>query len=176
MDGSIRRKALRHAAKVAFGSLVVGCGGSVQATGGRDGATDVKASGDDAAADVATEDVVTDASSSNDVTTDAALACTGPLDIDASVDEQTFQCCLGVVEQVTGDAGNTLIDAGAVTGDPAVDNCCKAIIAHVDQNSSDYSAAQPTLQACCNALGYPTGIACTPWGPPMPPSIEELLS
>lgn len=102
---------------------------------------------------------------------DAALACTAPVELDASVDEPTFECCLGVVEEMTGDAGFTVVDAGAVAADPSVDNCCKAIIAHVDTTTADYSKASPTLPTCCGANDYPMGTACTPWGPPMPPEL-----
>jgi hypothetical protein len=173
MDALIRRKALRHAAKVAFGSLIVGCGGTIQDTG--DGAADANSEADtqptaDAAMDVSSRDV----QSVDSPASDAALACTQDVALDASIDDGTFECCLGVVEQLTGDAGIATVDAAAVDGDPSVANCCVAIIAHVDGTSGTYSEAAPTLPTCCSALGYPTGPACTPWGPPMPP--EMVLS
>jgi hypothetical protein len=169
MDVWTRRRALRHAAKVAFGSVMIGCGGTQQV------------SGSDAEADVKTNDVeldAQDAANLEDAPTDSmmmgdgALACTGPVSVDAGdVTEQTFQCCLGVIEGVTGDSGFPAADASTVTGDPSVDNCCNAVIARVDTNTSDYSAADAVLPSCCNALGYPVGPACTPWGPPMPPAM-----
>jgi hypothetical protein len=169
MDIWTRRRALRHAAKVAFGSLVIGCGGTQQVNGS------------DAEADVTSKDVqidTQDAATADDGPTDAmmmgdgALACTGPVSDDAGdVTEDTFQCCLGVIEGVTGDSGFPVVDASTVTGDPSVDNCCNAVIARVDTNTTDYSAAVAVLPSCCNALGYPTGPACTPWGPPMPPDM-----
>jgi hypothetical protein len=175
MNDSVRRKALRHAAKVAFGSLIAGCGGGLQ-----DAAPDAHPKNDVQVSDVQNLDAQNDAAdASDDVIVDVvkppwdgSLACTGPItDFDASVDEPTFQCCLGVVEQVTGDSGFTVVDAGAISGDPSVANCCDAIIAHVDQMSSDYGAASPTLPSCCNYAQHPTGVACTPWGPPMPPAV-----
>ncbi len=176
MNPSIRKMALRHAAKVAFGSFVVACGGTV--SGGEDASSDAKIGNDTGTKPDASTPL--DSSSPTDSSTmgDGALACTGPTDIDASsITPEVFQCCLGVVEQLTGDSGFMAIDAGEVTGDPAVDNCCKVIIADVDSNTSDYSAASPTLQTCCNALGYPNGPACTPWGPPMPvPMPYEWLA
>jgi hypothetical protein len=170
MESSIRRSALRQAAKVAFGSLVISCGGTVSEGNPLDAALDVKAS--DAAADAQAVDSPADSPADVVIPFDGSLACTGPVDVDASsVNEQIFQCCLGVVEQLTGDAGFVVVDAGAITGDPSIDNCCKAIIAHVDTTTTDYSAAIPTLGPCCSALGYPMGPACTPWGPPTPPAV-----
>ena len=31
-----------------------------------------------------------------------------------------------------------------------------------------------SLNSCCSALHYPGGQTCTPWGPPMPPSMPEI--
>jgi hypothetical protein len=173
MNGSIRKMALRHAAKVAFGSFVVACGGTV--AGGEDASSDAKTSNDTGTktdASTSLDSSLDSSSPADSSTSDGALACTGPVDIDASsITPEVFQCCLGVVEQLTGDAGFSAIDAGEITGDPAVDNCCKVIIADVDSNTGDYSAASPTLYSCCNALGNPIGPACTPWGPPMPPCM-----
>jgi len=172
MDDSIRKKALRQAAKVAFGTCIIGCGGTLGS--GQDASTDAvndtTKKSDAAQTDAATTE---DASMDSPTLGDGALACTGPIDIDASsVDEQVFQCCLGVVEQITGDSGFMVVDAGEVLGDPSIDNCCKAIIAHVDNDTADYGAASPTFGTCCSALGYPQGPACTPWGPPTPPAME----
>jgi hypothetical protein len=166
VDALVRKKALRHAAKVAFGTMIVGCGGNETTT--TDAAADVK-SGDVQMMDVmadALADVTAD--SASDVATDASLMCTQEVALDASIDENTFQCCLGVVEQITGDSGFTIADAG---GNPSIDNCCVAIVAHVD-TMGDYSAAEPTLGTCCNIVGNPMGPACTPWGPPMPVELE----
>jgi hypothetical protein len=167
MDVSTRRMALRHAMKVAFGSLVIGCGGTQEMNGS------------DAEADVTSKDAQDAADAYDDAPTDAmmmgdgALACTGPVSVDAGdVTEETFQCCLGVIEGVTGDAGFPAADASTVTGNPSVDNCCKAVIAAVDTTTTNYSTAEAVLPSCCNALGYPTGPACTPWGPPMPAAME----
>jgi len=167
MDVSIRRRALRHAAKVAFGSLVISCGG-MQDVNTPDAEADVKTKPDSQAGQDAQPEGSTDAMTVGD----GSLACTGPVDVDAGgITEETFQCCLGVIEQITSDSGFPVVDAGEVTGDPSIDNCCKAVIARVDQSSADYTAAEPVIPTCCNALGYPQGVACTPWGPPMPPSM-----
>lgn len=155
MDTGIRRMALRNAAKVALGSLMLGCGGVIDL------------SGEDAAVDAAKDAPQPDAA--------PVLACTGPVDVDASgVDQLTFQCCLGVEQALLGDASAFQVDAGVVKGDPSASNCCNAIVAHVDQVTADYAAAAPSLALCCRALGYFSGPACTPWGPPTPPAMPEV--
>lgn len=168
MELIVRKMALRNAAKVALGSLVMGCGGTI--TDGGDAATDASSNKDTAQQkETSVLDVV--------VQSDAPLACTGPVDVDAGDPGSTvFACCLPVVEALTGDAGFVVVDAGEVTGDPSVDNCCKAIIAHVDNDTQDYSAASQVLSTCCNALGYPVGPACTPWGPPTPPEMDMEIA
>lgn len=171
MDLLLRKLALRNAAKVAFGSsLVMGCGGTI--TDGNDAATTADANGKKDSQG-ATDSSVLDVAQPIEASSDAPLACTGPVDIDAGDPGSTvFQCCLPVIEAITGDAGFVVVDAGEVTGDPSIDNCCKAVIAHVDNFTQDYSAADQVLSSCCNALGYPVGPACTPWGPPTPPEMK----
>ncbi len=157
MDLHVRKLALRSAAKVAFGSIALGCGGSLMVES--DAATD--------AADAKNETSTIEAGP-----LDAALACTPPVEVDGGdPGEEIFQCCLGEVEAITGDAGFVVAPASEVTGDPSLDNCCKAIIAHVDNATEDYSAATSGLPTCCNALQGPVGPACTPWGPPTPPAM-----
>jgi hypothetical protein len=176
MDISTRKKALRHAAKVAFGSLMMGCGGT-EGVNGPDAQGDTMVAkdapaGQDARAQDAQDEGPTDAM----MVGDGSLACTGEaVSVDSGdVTEQTFQCCLGVIEQDLGDSAFPEADASTVTGDPSVDNCCSVVIARVDDNTGDYSAADAVLPSCCNALGYPQGPACTPWGPPMPPAMEVV--
>jgi hypothetical protein len=158
METLIRRQALRHAAKVAFGSALIGCGGALAPT------TTAK----DAAADVAT-DVL------EEVAADAGLACTGnPVGIDASVDEQTFECCAALVGPAVADAGNPWDDASAgddiINASANLQNCCTVLVAYIDKNLNDQW--QGGSAACCFALGYySTQIACDPWGPPMPPCM-----
>ncbi len=160
MDRALRRTALRNAAKVAFGSLLVGCGGVID-------------TGDNVSNPLPLPDAAP-TKPDTDAPTEV-LACTGPVDVDAStVDETAFQCCLGVEQALLGDASPWAVDAGAVTGDPSAENCCNAIIAHVDHTPSDYAAAGEPLQLCCAALHSPMGPACTPWGPPTPPAMPEL--
>lgn len=183
MNVSVRRKALRHAAKVAFGSLVMGCGGTISA--GDDTTTpdarandakqglDVGVVADAAVADAVVADAVVPPS-------DASLMCTGPTDVDAAtVDHQTFECCIALVENDVGDASPWGSDAGLT--DPNAIDCCQAIISYVDHPGDDagswptnYNEASPTFAWCCAPLGEPQGPACTPWGPPMPIPMQEV--
>ena len=163
--------ALRNAAKVAFGTFVVGCGGSLVVGQEPDAASDANKPKNDAAA---LDAVVPEQ--------DAALACTGATSIDASdVSEETFQCCVADVTSKTGDASPWTDpngpDASLVQNDPAALNCCDVIVARIDNppdggSINDYTAAGNALNWCCIALNYPMGTACTPWGPPTPPAME----
>lgn len=172
MNLTIRRMALRNAAKVALGTFVAGCGGSIVVGQEPDAQSDAKAKpGQDAAL---VDAIVPEQ--------DAALACTGATEIDAGdVSDETFACCITEVKAATGDASPwddpNGPDASTVTNDPAAENCCNVIVARIDNEpdggnaGADYSAASDTLSWCCMALKSPMGSACTPWGPPMPPAM-----
>ena len=168
MDVSVRGRALRQAAKLAFGSAAMGCGGV--ATAPPDAAMDAKAN------DVAIMDAFIDASEDAALAPDAGLACTGnPVSIDASINEQTFACCAALVGPEVAEAGSPWDDASTgdsiINADPNLQNCCTALIAYIDVNLNEQWAGGSA--ACCFALGYEnTQIACDPWGPPMPPAME----
>ena len=167
MELHVKKLALRSAAKVAFGSIAFGCGGSMMEQS--DASSDATADRFEASALDAPHPI------DSATTDDAALACTPPVEVDGGdPGEEVFQCCLGEVETLTGDAGFVVVDAGEITSDPSLENCCNAIIAHVDNATDDYSAASVVLPTCCNAIGGPIGPACTPWGPPMPPEMNTL--
>jgi len=147
MNASIRRRALSAAATVTFS--VLGCGGIV-APLDRD---------DPDATPIATRDAAHH----------AALACDTPA---GTVDETTFACCRDLVVATLGDAAAwRLPDAAAA--DPDVLACCGALIRHVDQTPADYAKAGAALGPCCDALHNPIGVACTPWGPPMPAEMAS---
>lgn len=181
MDRKIRRKALRHAAKVAFGSLFsigLGCGGSILDAQPEDAGNERDArssAGDDASAaihDAALHDV--------GVVSDAALACIGATGLDAGdVSDEAFQCCVDDVKAALADDASDFPDR--ITSDPAALNCCTAVIARIDTgaNQQDYATAGGGVRTqCCSALGWPSigpGYACTPWGPPMPPSMDWVV-
>jgi len=176
MDACTRRLALRSAAKVAFGSLLLHCGGTI-GQGPADAEADAKTKADAEPVDAAVLDVVSPPP-------DAALACVGPTEVDAGdVTEDAFQCCVAEVSSDVGDAGpwdTNGPDASLVADDPAAANCCRAIVARIDHEpdggsaSQDYVAASNgsyVLQWCCG-VAFEQGSACTPWGPPMPPPFD----
>jgi hypothetical protein len=173
MELHVKKLALRSAAKVAFGTMMVGCGGTMAVSDAGEPQDASNPKNDASSIDSSTDGNAADVAQIEDATGDGALACTPPVEVDGGdPGAEVFACCLGVVEAITGDAGFIVADAGEVTGDPSVDNCCKAIIAHVDNDTPDYSAAEQALPTCCNALASPMGPACTPWGPPMPPEMD----
>jgi hypothetical protein len=162
---------------------MMGCGGAIEIGQEPDAAPDANKGKKDAATttvDAALVDAVVPP-------VDAALACTGPTDVDASdVSEDTFQCCIAEVKAATGDASPWTDpngpDASTVQNNPAALNCCDVIVARIDNEpdggsmGADYGAAGEALGWCCIALNNPMGTACTPWGPPTPPAMPEALA
>ncbi len=163
MNASIRRRALGAAATVTLSASMLGCGGVV-ASQTREEPSPAH-----------TGDPTTPASPGPDPSTShPALVCSEPpIGVDAAIDDTTFTCCRDVVLATLGDSGAwQLPDAAAA--DPQVLACCSAIIRHVDENPADYTKAQATLGPCCTAAHYPNGVACTPWGPPVPPEMPRV--
>lgn len=61
---------------------------------------------------------------------------------------------------------------------PPETECCSAIFDRIEKDWSQYSKIDyRVIAGCCKEFDPKfTRAACTPWGPPMPPSIEELFS
>ena len=76
-----------------------------------------------------------------------------------------------------------LSDAGGAVpetakGDPGFVNCCKAVMAGVENHTVTYAAVNTSLRsACCfqNVVASAQDLyilsLCTPWGPPVPPAM-----
>lgn len=145
MHESIRNQALRYTAKLALGSITLACGGK-----------------SDAPIDAATDATVAEDSPSDavDETLDATV-CTGPVDIDAAISDEVYQCCL-----------DTIADASDLdAGDFAQANCCEALLTHI-RYPMDADTTYGTLDRCCYLLLDPPSISfCNPWGPPTPPAM-----
>ena len=171
MDELTVRRALRAAAKVAFSFSVAGCGGAIAPEAAIDsGHVDTTGPGADGG-----HVALSDAASSRD--TGVVLAsCNEPsLGVDASVGDDTFACCRQRVDQAMSDASwPRLGDAAA--SDPGVVMCCNAVILHVEEKPADYAKASHEIQPCCQLLHSPIGVACTPWGPPVPPAMPEEIA
>ena len=123
--------------------------------------------------------------------TGSGLRCLGAVDLEAAPASSTpisvaeFACCRDYADGLAaslGDAGLTSV-GGAVSADRSFANCCKAVLAAVDQHvpTSQDAWSDPALRACC----YDPTMSeqeqlwnhafCTPWGPPVPPALDPLL-
>jgi len=52
--------------------------------------------------------------------------------------------------------------------------CCQTLAEFHSMPAGDQSAFE-ARNTCCNALQWQGSIACTPWGPPMPPAMPFFL-
>lgn len=190
MDEAIRRQALRSAAKVAFGATLVwgaalsGCGG--QSVGGTlvdDGSegSDVGSTNGEGS------DVGAPSGGTGAVAPDAGhepeLACnvsTAGLDagILASADRATYACCAAYVATKLPADPLGAPNVPELTRDPAVVECCRYVNAAYDAFFNEpYPYAVNWF--CCSPGVLPpaeyAGPFCTPWGPPVPPSLAVEL-
>jgi hypothetical protein len=140
--------ALRMTARVAFGVALAGCSASV-AQGTEPNVSPPMPSDDrDSAADVTPDapiDEGAEAGTSDDVTR-----------------------CLAIVNAAfPGDRGTE--------GDTASDEvraCCERVAAWASMPEGDWNGERWPRTSCCSLLQWRGSVACTPWGPPMPPSFE----
>jgi hypothetical protein len=80
-------------------------------------------------------------------------------------------------DQLIVDIGEAMMAGEDVmAADDATLDCCEDLIADIDETGEwpTEQAVQHGMQACCQALGWPGGLACTPWGPPAPPAMRAL--
>jgi hypothetical protein len=173
------RAALRAAAKIAFFSTVLGCGGSVDtgtntspAVGGK---TPPQASSPSDDGPQQTDASVADSSASPD----SAITPDAPPLLDAGVVPGIYTCREIVESAPWPDGGISWGgDAGVSAGTIA---CCQRL---ADFYDSQYSSGDGGLSAwgwgtdkdfkadCCAAIGYES-TTCTPWGPPVPPAMPK---
>ena len=173
-----RTLALRAAAKVAFSVSIVGCSA---------GANDVTGLTTDTPSDD-TESSSYASSSSSAIKRscrDAGPAPVCGLTAGKPFDAPALTCCTAHIK-VDEPLWAEDADGGfiAPTGTTAEHTCCQALIKAVNTRWDDFSEdAGPTfaqtidwtlIQRCCGLEGNPSGIACTPWGPPVPPEMIEF--
>jgi hypothetical protein len=180
MRPEIQRAALRAAARLAFFSTVLGCGGltDVATTEPDADPTDVEGRPGRALADASPDASVPP--SAPDAATregeeDAARAdATAPLLCDG---QASFACCEQEVHAAWPDGGGIGADAGAETT-----ACCQVLADHYDEavhvdggdpNAWTWADDSNVKWACCEAINWRTG-TCTPWGPPVPPPMKRL--
>jgi hypothetical protein len=180
MSSETGKRALRAAAKVAFGAAFIGalpgCGGKVEISGGGAPINEPQPMAD-AAASAAT--------GPDSAPPNGGLQCLGQVTLreypaqSTPISAAEFACCAAYDNAHPPDAS----DAGPAPPhgtDPSLVNCCKAIIAGIDQGMFA-TAVNESVRACCW-----TGIVapqeelwshgfCAPWGPPMPPALTLEL-
>jgi hypothetical protein len=172
MKPSTKEQALRFAAKVALGAAVTGCGGGtanvaivhVDAAGADDGGSSLE----DASAP---RDSAVDAV----VTTDAGPTCALTSDADGGLAPSAIDCCLSITTASAPPAGTATPDGGPFASSSGLVSCCKALAASAPLTTYVYGPKNwPTAacMACAEVLG--DRLACTPWGPPMPPAMPEV--
>jgi hypothetical protein len=206
MDIAIRRAALRATAKVALSFTVMGCGHSVavgqpdgateeeEAIAGKGdgyGATTADGGGQLAAggAGGAGGMYAAGGAGGRAMPDDEAL-CAAPLPetemgefsiglVPIALDGAQLECCAGALPELVSvytslndwDAWN------AQKGDDDIQGCCNVAIQHIQADFQNGATVGSDVQwACCDALGHPVGPACTPWGPPVPPSFDGDLA
>jgi hypothetical protein len=163
MDPRARDFALRAAAKVAFAGSIVGAGfgcGNTQTTPQTSGAPPTPT-------DSTTSPTATSTPTTAPTSAPTSNVC-APKDL-AHPTPSEVACCTETV--------HAAVKSGGIQAQTAID-CCKALASwndaqitagHGDQES------MPERHDCCVALKWNAGITCTPWGPPVPPSMEWTM-
>lgn len=181
MHKSAFSAALRAAAKVAFGTSLVGCGANVafgdldsdEETYGEAGGSAEGEAGGSAHSEGGGYDAPP-----TPVDPPAPQVCEAPVPADPNggwetYDESTFACC---VERIAAVIPNDPPEQWEWEGDDQSSReCCRQILApNYDAiwqgQPLPYPAAEEVVTACCIAAHGNAG--CTPWGPPVPPAID----
>jgi hypothetical protein len=84
-----------------------------------------------------------------------------------------FECCVNFVAASVFEAATPAQDSAAVS------NCCHALVVAVDADFQRYSAVSKVRTPCCKLGPLPElwqHQMCTPWGPPVPPTIDWLAA
>lgn len=181
MDLLVRRNALLAAAKVSLALSVVACGAATEQTNPDDSLGGYLSGNKDSGADSGNKDSGADAddcSSNTPPTNKCGVAPNFSPDAGApNVSSDSRACCTALVRSALTDAG-----AGWMMlpeGDKDVDACCNAVVAvAVTQpwNRDEWLPNAPpfdVVQSCCTLTGA-QNVACTPWGPPAPPSMTKV--
>lgn len=168
------RRALQAAAKVALtmsaASVFGACGGSMAAEPPHTPQDDAGTDTSSVAVAEGTPDATTDATVVSDAVV-SATAC-GPITTDAATPAQTACCAAKVRDTLP----RTWVEpaSGSAPAHPELVECCDEMVRAFD-GTHDYGLTFDQAHACCFVLPPPWyshgGIACTPWGPPMPPEM-----
>jgi hypothetical protein len=180
-----RLAALRATAKVAL-SFTVGCGGAVLVPEGdtneepRNPDPGTPGAKEIPARPAPAEPAPTATSPSEPVPVPAPeLACDAPPPGEpVSGGEEQLACCADHLAPIVPSDKNgwNWESWEKQKSAPDAQACCNVVLAHTNasQNPAWDMVGWDTLSACCYALGNPSGPACTPWGPPVPPAVRVL--
>lgn len=178
-----RTLALRAAAKVAFSVSLAGCSATANDV------ADLTRGADDAEGEAQTALSSHTRRPVRPVATpschDAGPAATCGLTTGKALDESSFACCKAHIKsEVPTWAEDADGGFSRVTPSAEEKTCCTAFVAAVEKQWSNVDPdAGPGFLAevdwsyttrCCGVLGNPRGVACTPWGPPVPPEMIDL--
>lgn len=164
MDRVAYSRALRAAAQVSFVTVMAGC----------------------AAADNVDQYPVSKASGSSNMSAPPAPSATGSTsqkptadagtDAKAHTDAQVSQLtCDEKLKALFPSGDEAWFTGPAVSSDPALAECCGAKLEAL--KPADFEGLSDFRKSgCCHVDNVPNvGVACTPWGPPAPPSLIAWL-
>ena len=173
MKHSVFMGALESTAKIAGCAAIFGAAVCV--------ANDADKDSDSATMDSETSD------SASSVDTDGANGVVGDLDVDDDGDlytENTGDCDDGDSTAYPGGEGDdcglsacraSVADTFAVDTpmpDANTETCCQLIANYYDQHYDEMMEWEERNQ-CCDLLEWQGSMACTPWGPPVPPKMPN---
>ena len=151
MQPSIRKAALRAAAKLAFSVTLVGCAAH------------------DPSAETTTDETDT---ANQQLRRHHPVRHAGICGTTDGGTPNTYakQCCEDVVH-----ASFTKTGVPRTSGAPASADtkaCCSALAAFHDLDPNTMFS-WPERAECCETLGWSGAASCTPWGPPVPPAMRR---
>ncbi len=188
MSAYTAKRALRAAAKVAFGAAFVGavpgCGGRFEGDGSPGRVPGQPAPSFSGVAGASETPPLSAAGGAPETPPESGLRCLSEValaqypDLSTPVSASEAACCVAYDDaQITaaGDAG----PSGALGADLSFVNCCKAIISGFGSGAIAYAdVSGPVRDVCCSSgivaprdELWPQAF-CSPWGPPVPPALS----
>jgi hypothetical protein len=163
MTPEIHHAALRAAARLALSAavpaFVFACGGA-------------EAPVDPSTSPVASDDTSAQGSTA---TTEDELRANAPKTVRSYCTarhphETTESCCRAEVRTATFPSDPTWNAGPDLRVDAITRGCCDLLAGA----SSKLGKPFPERAQCCPAIGWETAVACTPWGPPVPPKMSPV--
>jgi len=145
MEHDVFMKALWATARVACASAIVGCQHSGNLGTCQPGPTDT--GGNTATSDSANNDSL--ATSETGLPGDS---CAAPSNVEECMDELRTN----------------------FRNNKATKDCCQAVAEYYDAANLEGLESWDTRNECCELLEWQGSLACTPWGPPRPPSKKTF--